>query len=259
MPASDSNSPGWFKSSRGDEPLELIAAAPLAYVLAAVIAHRARWKPGFNRYGITSGEAMIGDYWNYGMTEQQYRTSKLKLQQWGFATFRSTNRGTIGKLTNTVLFSVLPTANNEQNHRQSTGEPRTSNEPATNQQRLTKNRRTEELKKGDIESPQFEPVKPGLWRREYEAMIRDAEGAIKAIKAKPENRVKDLTSAAEDLIAWLEKEKPENWQSRVNDVFTRPDSYERRNLKPKPAAMVQAWKGRIEEIRRAMAGIKDQC
>lgn len=122
---------GWFKAMRGEAPLELIRRSPNAFILASVIAYRARWRQGFNADGLALGEAMLGDCDAMGMSEQEYRTAKAQLKRWRFATFRSTNRGTIGKLIDTRLFSILPDASNDQN-----------NEQVTNSQRLTKNRRT---------------------------------------------------------------------------------------------------------------------
>ncbi len=108
---------------------------------------------------------------------------------------------------------------------------------------------------GDI--PVFEAVKLGLFAREYDAMIKDAQGVITAIRAKPEHCAKDLSPRAEELIRFLESEKKDGWQARVEEIYTRSDSYERKNLKPKYAALVDAWKTRIEEIKRAKAGIKN--
>ena len=107
---------GYFRASRGDVPLELIQANPNAYVLASVIAHRARWREGFNPDNLELGEAMLGDHARYGMSEQEYRTAKAHLSKWGFATFRATNKGTIGKLMDTRLFDVLNIEGNDQNN-----------------------------------------------------------------------------------------------------------------------------------------------
>ena len=114
---------GWFKASRGPEPLELIASNPLCYVLAAVIAHRARWSDKFNRHGLEMGEALLGDFAQYGMSERQYRTCKENLQKWGFATFRTTNRGTIGKLCDSRLFAVSKFVTDGQNDSRSDRRP----------------------------------------------------------------------------------------------------------------------------------------
>lgn len=100
---------GWFKVMRTDEAQELISANPLAYSLAALIAHRSKWREGFNANGLQIGEALIGDLNKMGMSRMQYRTAKQHLEKWGFATFRTTNKGTVARLTCDCLFSVIPT------------------------------------------------------------------------------------------------------------------------------------------------------
>lgn len=104
--------------------------------------------------------------------------------------------------------------------------------------------------------PRFEPVKLGLYRREYQAMIRDAKEAIKAIRSKPENYVRDLSDRAVELIQWLRKEAKPDCEPRVKEIVAREDSYERTELKPTAAAIVDAWRARIKEIENAQAGIK---
>jgi len=109
--------------------LELIEAAPRAFTLATVIALRARFKPGFNPInGLFQGEAFLGDFERYGMTEQQYRTAKAQLQKWKFATFRATTKGTVARLIDTRLFDVLNVSANGQANRRPTTKQRTPND-----------------------------------------------------------------------------------------------------------------------------------
>ena len=104
---------------RTPDMLELIEVSPFAFTLAAIIALRARFKPGFNPItGLNQGEAFLGDHEKYGMSLQQYRTAKKQLAKWGFATFTATSKGTTAKLTDTRLFDVLnATANKQPNKR----------------------------------------------------------------------------------------------------------------------------------------------
>jgi hypothetical protein len=124
---------GFVKMTRSPDILELIETWPLAFALAAVIALRARYRPGVSLKGLQPGEALLGDFTRYGMTEQQYRTCKKQLTKWNFATFKPTPKGTVAKLMDTRLFDVLNVAANGQNNRQ-----------PTDGQRLTKKERTEE-------------------------------------------------------------------------------------------------------------------
>lgn len=149
----ESESYGWFRAMRSPDALELISVAPLAYVLAAVIAHRGQYRPGFNRFNLGPGEALLGDYATIGMTEQQYRTAKEQLAKWNFATFKATNKGTIGRLTDTRLFSIFRLEDNGQNHNRVTDsqrpKQRTGNDPDNDFQdqkiRRTKNIRAKEV------------------------------------------------------------------------------------------------------------------
>jgi hypothetical protein len=118
----------WFTAVRSEEAWELMLANRNAFILAYVIAYRARWKDGFNRHGLDKGEAMLGDFEAYAMTEQEYRTAKEKLAKWGFATFRATSKGTIASLIGTRLFSLLPPERNDHDNRQPTDKQRTPNE-----------------------------------------------------------------------------------------------------------------------------------
>lgn len=160
---STTNGGGWFKATRGQEPMEVICANPLAYVLAAVIAHRSNWRGGFNQHGLAAGEAFLGDHKRCGMSEQQYRTAKLQLEKWGFATFKATNKGTIGSLRDTRLFSVLTTDANEQGNGQPTDSQRTANgQLTTNEELKNKEEATHTHPQPEIyypEIPSWEAVK----------------------------------------------------------------------------------------------------
>jgi len=107
---------GWFRAMRNPEAIELIRANPHAFILAYLIAHRGQYSATFNRHNLELGEALLGDYQNYGMTEQNYRTAKAQLQKSKFATLKATNRGTVGKLTDTRLFSIFRLEGNDQNN-----------------------------------------------------------------------------------------------------------------------------------------------
>lgn len=99
---------GYFEATRSEDALELLGKNVCAFALAYIIAFRANWRGGYNRHGCAFGEAFLGDFKHYGMSERQYRTAKSHLTNAGFATFRTTNRGTIGRLADTRLFKVNP-------------------------------------------------------------------------------------------------------------------------------------------------------
>jgi hypothetical protein len=116
--------PGWFKASRHGDAMELVKANPLALTLAWVIARRARWNPeAFNPHCLEMGEALLGDFEEYGMTRQQYRTTLANLQEWRFATIKPTTKGTVARLLDSRLFSVLPVEANQQTNHQKSVKP----------------------------------------------------------------------------------------------------------------------------------------
>jgi hypothetical protein len=104
-------------------------------------------------------------------------------------------------------------------------------------------------------APRFEPLSPKLYRRELEAMLVGAKAQVKQIKADRVSYAKDLTKAAEEVIEFLEREKRDGWEEKVQEIKAKPTSYERTTLKPKAALIVQAWTDRIADIKRAMDGI----
>lgn len=136
MTTPGTNGAGWFPASRHPDALELLASNHHALVLAYVIAQRANWRLGFNRHGLAFGEAMLGDHDSCKMSEREYRTAKATLAKWGFATFRATNKGTIGKLTDTRLFSINASMSDEQNDEQPTSRRRAGDEQPTGNLKL---------------------------------------------------------------------------------------------------------------------------
>lgn len=123
------NENGFVKLNRTADVEELIIAAPNAFILATVIALRARYRPGVGVMGLTPGEALLGDHEKYGMTRQQYRTALNQLCDWGFASTRATTLGNVAKLTDTRLFDVLNFSSNQQ---LTSGQPPSNQQPTTN-------------------------------------------------------------------------------------------------------------------------------
>lgn len=147
QPASPIKSASWFKSVRSADALELIKASPNAFVLAYVIAYRARYREGFNADGLEQGEAMLGDHENYGMSARSYRTAKQQLTKWHFATFKTTNKGTLGKLIDTRLFDPLNISADKQNDSQPTSKRQAADkQPTTNKKVVRRN--TNEIEGG---------------------------------------------------------------------------------------------------------------
>lgn len=126
----------YVKTYRSPEFNEL-AKDHAAFVLAAIIAVRARRTNGMNLHALKPGEALLGDYKEYGMSETQYREAKKRLERAGYATFHGTNKGTIAKLENTQVFDPNIEPSNSTTANNTTGKQRTpqqsSNEPRNGQ------------------------------------------------------------------------------------------------------------------------------
>jgi hypothetical protein len=140
-----SNGHGWFKTTRNPDWPELMRSNENAFKVAFIIAFRARWNPkAFNPHGLELGEAIV-DYPNWGLSEGQFRRGMDALKAWGFATSRTTNRGTIARLVNTELFCVVALFCNEQNDEptedQTTSQP--TSQPKTNEEVIIKERKNE--------------------------------------------------------------------------------------------------------------------
>ena len=137
----------YFMAIRGDDGMELLQANPNAFILLYVIANRAQRTDKFNRYHLKPGEALLGDYRVCGLTQQKYRTAKHDLERWGFAKFRTTNKGTIATLLDSSVFDVNIRIGNEQDNElgneQITDGQRTDNEQIT----TTKNGNNEKNEK----------------------------------------------------------------------------------------------------------------
>jgi hypothetical protein len=120
-------SEGFLKLRRSAEAFEVLINYPQAFQLLSVIAWRAKRTNDFSAHGLNIGEALIGDFKNYSMTEQQYRTSKKRLSDWNFVSFRATPLGTIAKILDTSIYDI----NAEMDNVETTDEQRASNGPVT--------------------------------------------------------------------------------------------------------------------------------
>lgn len=95
----------WIKLHRSKQTMELLKDQN-AFVLLTCIALRAKRTSDFNVSGLSAGEALLGDYKNYGMSRQEYRTATNKLEKYGFATFKRTNKGTVARLVDCVIYDI---------------------------------------------------------------------------------------------------------------------------------------------------------
>lgn len=139
---------------RTPEAIELLTHAPNAYRLAVIIALRCRWREGFNVAGLRQGEAILGDWQNYGMTRREYRTALKILCMGQFAATRRATagrkRGTIARLIDMRLFDTSPPReNNGKGHTK--GHERASEWPVKGHKRIRLEEGLEEGRKKENE------------------------------------------------------------------------------------------------------------
>ena len=149
----DSQPHGWVKMTRSSDGLELMRLNPNCFLLATIIAFRARWQDSFNADGLEPGEALLGDFQNYGMSERNYRTAKLQLEKFHFATFKATNKGTVGRLTDTRLFNVTGIEGDGQNDGRVTDDRRTGDGRVTTNKTVVRRKEGIRRKEGGVDTP----------------------------------------------------------------------------------------------------------
>jgi len=118
----------FFKIMRSEETRELLSNDHNSFVLLTQIAFRAKRTNNFSVHNLQPGQALIGDHESCGLTEQKYRSAKQRLENYGLATFRATNKGTIATLTDSRVFDINATHSNEQNNTRITDKQRTNND-----------------------------------------------------------------------------------------------------------------------------------
>jgi hypothetical protein len=115
-----------------------------AFAQLTQIALRAKRKPDVVTQNDVStklevNQAFIGDYWNIGLTEGEYREAKKRLTLRKLATFKTTNKGTIATLINQDVFDINPET--------TTG--KTTDKERTGSRQATTNNKFQEVKKNN--------------------------------------------------------------------------------------------------------------
>jgi hypothetical protein len=140
---------GFIKLYRDSKAYELMKGHPMAFILLTVIALRARRQDGIY---LKAGQALIGDYSNYGMSRMQYRTAVKHLKHNHQATFKTTSRGTIATLIDFSIYDI--NSHGEQPTQQpSKNEKADKTQPTVNQQITTNNK--ERMKEEEYKNKHF--------------------------------------------------------------------------------------------------------
>lgn len=76
-----------------------------AFLMLLKIVYNTKREDSFSIPDLQIGEAFITNE-IVGMSLQTFRTAKKKLAKWGFAEFRTTNKGTIARITTDKFFKL---------------------------------------------------------------------------------------------------------------------------------------------------------
>jgi hypothetical protein len=159
----------FLKQIRSEKTVELFRY-PYCLNLLNIIAYRAsRNGDGLER---RPGEALIGDYENYGMTERVYRTTKKRLTKWHLATFRTTNKGTIATLNDSSIYDINIKTNNEQPDADSDEQETTINKGKKTNEERNKELAFLLLQKIRERKPDFKEPNLNQWTKHIDLMIR---------------------------------------------------------------------------------------
>lgn len=145
-------SKAFVKLRRTNETDELLKDA-FAFVLLTAIAMRARRTDGPSVTGLQTRQALVGDHRKLGMTRQNYRSAKRRLERWRLADFTPTNRGTIATLLDDRIFDINESSAPLPSHHTTGRQPprnrqRTIRQPSGNHRPTTnKNQKKEKKEK----------------------------------------------------------------------------------------------------------------
>lgn len=81
---------------------------PTAFCLATLLAGEANLQSGPNRHGLALGEALLGDGSEWNITGHEFRGARMRLERRGYASFRLTEHGWVGRLNDGRLFRIFP-------------------------------------------------------------------------------------------------------------------------------------------------------
>lgn len=136
-------SEGFIKLMRSRATRELLQDGS-AFLLLTLIAWRAKRTNDFSVHGLTIGQALIGDHQACGLTARQYRSAKARLQRYGLAAFRTTNRGTVATLLDTAVYDINEEAAQEPKDKPKASQRQAADNPVT----TNKNDKNEKNGKG---------------------------------------------------------------------------------------------------------------
>ena len=220
---------GFIKYMRSEEA-EYLLSYPNANHLFMVMAYRAR-RTDHPMNGLKAGQCFLGDYSAIGLTERQYRTAKKQLTDWGLATFKGTNKGTVGTVLNTKVYDINEEVSDGQKGMQATDKGRASDGQATTNKECKKER-----KKEDNSSKPCKDKKDRLNYEELRNIYNENLTNAPEVQVITDSRKKKLKQFFEQFD--LTTEKFGNYLRFINNHTEMKWAFERR---PKNDGSGQYW------------------
>lgn len=190
---------------RRDRQCEDLMKNPAVWTLLCLIAYRAKRTDSLSYQNLKIGEALIGDHKTIGLTEQQYRTAKRKLEMYGIVTFKGTTKGTIATLCDSTVFDLNYETGQRPSKRKSNGLTTTNNN-GNNEISINKASFLKSPIK-DVELSSFDELKG---HKEYEILAAAVKLYTGFTKAFPDNKkyklaiVKEWVKPVQELIEKLD-------------------------------------------------------
>lgn len=128
----------------------MLQNAPDCFLLLSLIAIRARRTDENNWDGLEIGEAKLGDFKSCGLTRARYRAAIQNLKSNQQITIRTTNRGTIAKISNSAHYDINQKTNNHLDNQQIT------NKKPSGHQQITTNKKVKKEEEGNNEKNEIE-------------------------------------------------------------------------------------------------------
>lgn len=222
----------WFiKQIRWDDAMDLIKKSPNAFILLTVIAQRARREDSPVMW-LKKWQCFVGDYDNYWMTRQQYRTALDNLFKWQIINQQTTNKWTIVSLLSKAIYDI----------NESDDQP-TDNQQTTNKQPLTrkKERKKEEKEIYNTEFEKFYKLYPKHTDRKDASLkfeIKAKQDWVEKImqglaswNAKWQNEATEMNFIPSPTV-WLNKERynDEIFQKHPTSWMTMEERYKILNI-----------------------------